>query len=168
MSVAVIHEVARPKFAASGCVPHVFPFAAPATLPPGGVLDMPVLVFGITAPIRKLTVSVHIRHEQIGLVALNLQAPDGTGVVLSAFNGGGFASYGASCAEPTVFDDEAADEITQGPPPFAGAFRPQDPLSTYCAKPIEAVNGRWYMIVNDAGLGEARARILCASLTVYL
>jgi hypothetical protein len=137
------------------------------TLSASGVLDLPVLVFGITRPIRKLTVALHIRHEQIGLVALNLEGPDGTGAVLSAFNGGGFGSYGASCREPTVFDDEAGDEITQAQPPFAGAFRPQDALSTYCAKPIDAVNGRWYMIVSDASIGEARARVLCASLTVY-
>lgn len=167
MPVVEVREAARQGLARSQFIPHVFPFPSPVTLPASGVLDLPVFVYGITRPPRKLTLAVHVRHERIGLIALSLEGPDGTGAVLSAFNGGRYGSYGTSCEAPTVFDDEAEHEITQARPPFAGAFRPQDALSTYCAKPIEAVNGRWHMIVSDASLGEARAHILCAALTVY-
>ena len=168
MPVVEGREAVRPGLALSRLVPHVFPFPGPVTLPPSGVLNLPVFVFGITRPLRKLTVAVHIQHEQIGLVALSLEGPDGTGAVLSAFNGGRSRSYGTSCEAPTVFDDEAKHEITQARPPFAGAFRPQDALSTYYAKPIDAVNGRWHIIVSDASLVEVRARVVCAALTVYL
>lgn len=167
MALVAVWEEEREVRAHSRSVPHVFPFPSPMTLPASGVMNLPAVVFGITRPILKLTVNVHVQHEQIGLVALSLESPDGTGVVLSAFNGGRSKSYGTSCQAPTVFDDEATREITQARPPLAGEFRPQDKLSVYAAKPFDAVNGRWHLIVSDASLGEARARVVCAGLTIY-
>ena len=167
MAVVAVWEAEREVRAPSRLVPHVFPFPGPMSLPTSGVLNLPVVVFGITRPVSKLTVRLHVQHEQIGLVALSLESPDGTGAVLSAFNGGRSKSYGTSCESPTVFDDEAQREITQARPPLAGEFRPQDRLSIYSAKPPDAVNGRWHLIVSDASLAEARARVVCAALTIY-
>jgi hypothetical protein len=160
-------EAAHAGLAFVESAPYIVRFPCPVTLPPSGVLDLPAFVSGMVRPVRKLTVAVHLRHEQVGLVALSLEAPDGTGAVLSAFNGGHSGSYGTSCQTPTVFDDEARLAINRARPPFAGVFRPQDALSRYSAKPTEALNGRWNIIVSDASRGEARAQILCATLTLY-
>jgi hypothetical protein len=167
MAFVPVWELEREVSAPFPTVPHVFPFPGPMTLPSGGVMNLPVVVFGITRPIRKLTVTVHVQHEQIGLVALSLESPDGTGTMLSAFNGGRSRSYGTSCAAPTVFDDEALREITQAPPPLAGAFRPQDRLSVFASKSLDVVNGRWHLIVSDASVGDARACVVCAALTIW-
>jgi hypothetical protein len=167
MAFVPVWELERNVSAPFPSVPHVFPFPGPMTLPGGGVLNLPVVVFGVTRPIRKITLAIHVQHEQIGLVALSLESPDGTGAVLSAFNGGRSRSYGTSCAAPTVFDDEATREITQARPPLAGEYRPQDKLSVYASKPLDAVNGRWHLIVSDASQGDARARVVCAALTIW-
>src|SRR5262249_34158313 len=47
---------------------------------------------------------------------------------------------------PTVFDDSAPIAIGSGSAPFAGAFKPDSPLSAFNGK---AVNGTWILRVSD-------------------
>ncbi len=98
----------------------------------------------VTSPgiLQDVTVRVFVTHEYIGDIELYLQHPDGTTIDLTMRNGGNGDDY-----EYTIFDDDAATSITNGSPPFAGEYRPEEPLSTFDEK-IAA--GNWKLRTCDA------------------
>ncbi len=81
---------------------------------------------------------------------ISLIGPDGTTVInLSSDNGEDQNDYGADCpagSNDTNFDDKAGVSIIGGTAPFAGTFRPEEPLSTF-----DAINpnGTWSLKVAD-------------------
>ncbi len=100
-----------------------------------------------------MAVSFHLTHTFDGDLVISLVAPDGTTVELTSNNGGSGDDYGTSCGGRTTFDDAAAATITAGAGPFAGAFRPEQPLSAFAGKSGAAVNGTWKLRITDtAGL----------------
>ena len=107
------------------------PPAPPIVLPPATGSSTVDLAAGT---IVDVDVTVHIAHPaadtftltvQHGLTSVILKAPGGTA-------GANFAG--------TTFDDEAAQDIAAGVPPYSGRFRPTSPLSAYDGA---AAGGTW-------------------------
>lgn len=86
-------------------------------------------------------VQVDLRHTWTSDLELTLIAPDDTRVVLVSRQGGDGDNF-----RDTLFDDAAEISIKDGSAPFAGSFRPDQPLDV-----LEnlQVNGRWRLEVSD-------------------
>ena len=136
-------------------------------IPDGGSTNSTVNVFGITAPIAKVTVSLNINHGSDADLDLYLQAPDGTIVELSTDNGAGGNNYGNSCLQRTTFDDSAATAIISGVAPFFGTYRPEGALSDFRGKSGTNVNGTWTLLVGDDTLNAIAGELDCWTLTIY-
>jgi subtilisin-like proprotein convertase family protein len=76
--------------------------------------------------IQDLDVTVNITHTYIADVDMYLMGPNGVEIELSSDNGLSEDNYTA-----TTFDDEAAMDIIDAPPPFTGTFRPEQPLALF-------------------------------------
>jgi subtilisin-like proprotein convertase family protein len=104
--------------------------------------------------VRSLTVGVRIGHAFDSDLDLYLVSPGAQFVQLSTDNGRSGNDYGSGANDCTgtftVFDDAAATPINAGPPaaapPFAGSFKPQQPLS---ALKGARTKGRWQLGVGD-------------------
>jgi subtilisin-like proprotein convertase family protein len=93
---------------------------------------------------------VHGRDEDVDL---SLLPPRGVPLVLSTDNGATGNAYGAGTNDCvgsfTVFDDSSPVAIQDAEAPFAGFFRPEQPLA--------ALNGQqmrgpwWFLFIDDAG-----------------
>jgi subtilisin-like proprotein convertase family protein len=172
----------QPLTAAGGTAPYAFsliagkpvttgfngagPVAIPDNNPTGA--DLPVTVSGVTSPITKVTVSMHITHTFDGDLTLQLIGPDGTTVNLSNKRGGNGGNFGSACApegQRTTFDDAAATVISAGAAPFIGSFRPEQVLSAFNGKTGAAVNGVWRLRVVD-GAAQDIGSIQCVSIFI--
>ncbi len=74
--------------------------------------------------IRDLDVRINLNHTFDGDLDITLVDPTGIRIPLAQNRGGGGDNYTG-----TAFDDEAATPIGAGAAPFAGVFRPEQPLS---------------------------------------
>jgi serine protease len=93
--------------------------------------------------IGSVAVRVNLTYPRDGDLTLYLQAPDGTLVTLAAHRGGTGPNF-----QGTLFDDGALLPISSGLAPFAGAFRPEVPLSALAGK---NVHGQWRLWVVNSG-----------------
>lgn len=103
--------------------------------------------------IQDINVFVRLTHARTEDVDLSLLPPRGVPLILSTDNGATGNSYGAGANDctgsPTVFDDASPVAITAADAPFAGFFRPEQPLA--------ALNGQemkgpwWFLFTDDAG-----------------
>ena len=141
---------------------QVFHLSAPVLVPAGGIMKVPIFVFGLNAPLVKLTVSLHARLDG-GALSLTLGSPDGTLTFLSAVDANGGLTLGESRARPLVFDDDAERSIGESQAPFAGPHRPEQPLAAYRA-PDRQVNGVWHLLLSGSGAGRARTLVADAAL----
>lgn len=163
LSIAESHVVVR--------VPPVFESTfrvaeTPLQVPPGGVLYVPIDVHGLRRPVTRLAVAVHLTHQRVGLIALSIESPGGTWVALSSFNGGHERCFGAGPAHPVVFDERADVSIVDAVAPITGVYRPEGDLGRYRLGPVGSLNGRWHLMVADAGGRHgAPAEGLAAALT---
>ncbi|HEX7180496.1 MAG TPA: proprotein convertase P-domain-containing protein [Thermoanaerobaculia bacterium] len=116
--------------------------------------------------VTDINVSVRLNHTFDGDLDISLIHPDGTEVLLSNNRGGGGDNFGTganSCAgTPTVFDDSAAAPISAGSAPFAGTFRPDQPLSALNGKPT---NGNWKLRIRDTA-GSDVGTLFCWKLQI--
>jgi subtilisin-like proprotein convertase family protein len=129
--------------------------------------DMPITVSGITGPITKVRVKLHITHELTEDLDVSLIGPDGTQVFLS-FENGDDANFGTNCpadGNDTIFDDDATTEISDGTNPYVGTFEPDDELAAFINKSGSAVNGTWNLHVEDFFSGNS-GTIQCWSLEI--
>jgi subtilisin-like proprotein convertase family protein len=85
-------------------------------------------------------------HTYTGDLDLSLRAPSGSTVDLCSDNGGGGDNFNG-----TIFVDSASTLITAGTPPYAGSFRPEQPLSSLNT---QAVTGLWQLILADDAGGD--------------
>jgi len=141
-----------------------------ATTPPGNFT-----VGYITVPhskqgrIKDIDVAVRLDHPVDSEVRLVLEHPTVVnGVTLSQSNGGDGANYGSGATKcggvPTVFDDEATTPIAAGVAPFASAFQPQTPLSTFDG---EKTKGKWALSAIDESYFNTSTGVLyCFALTI--
>jgi subtilisin-like proprotein convertase family protein len=104
--------------------------------------------------VKRLTVGVRISHAYDSDLDLYLVSPRAKFVQLSTDNGRTGNDYGGGATDCTgtftVFDDAAVTAINAGPPaavpPFAGSFKPQQPLSA--VKGVRT-RGTWQLVVSD-------------------
>ncbi|HUJ08617.1 MAG TPA: proprotein convertase P-domain-containing protein [Verrucomicrobiae bacterium] len=109
-----------------------------------------------TGSVAKVVVRVRINHTYTGDLSMWVVHPDGTMVSLIAYDeskgGNNFGSGNADCTGTfTVFDDAAATPIAAGNAPYAGSYKPRQPLSVLNGKPSQ---GTWKLIVSDNGPGD--------------
>jgi subtilisin-like proprotein convertase family protein len=118
-------------------------------IPDVSSVDIPINVSD-TGSITDINVRVRLNHTFDGDLELRLIAPDGTTVLLSDNRGGGGDNFGTGANDcsgtHTVFDDSAASAISGGVAPFAGSFRPEQPLSALNGKNSD---GTWKLRVTD-------------------
>ena len=109
------------------------------------------LSIGSPGRIKDLDVRIgRITHGRVGDLAIELTGPDGTTVTLVRHPGGPDNSGKDLVA--TVFDDEAAVNISAGSAPYRGRFRPQrDQLSRFDGKNKQ---GSWRLRVRDLHEGD--------------
>jgi hypothetical protein len=115
--------------------------------------------------IRDVDALVRLNHTRDSDVFVALIGPQaGKFANLTTDNGGSGANFGTGANDctgtPTTFDDAAATAITGlGTPaaPFAGSFRPQDPLSIFnggFTTPSRTTAGLWWFVVGDDDVNE--------------
>jgi uncharacterized repeat protein (TIGR01451 family) len=137
-------------------------------IPSPGSASSAVAVSGINSAVNKVTVSMFVEETYDYYLTLELISPDGTTNLLSANNGFLTSNYGLACSpesQRTTFDDAASESITAGVPPFAGSFRPQQPLVVFSGKSGASVNGVWQLRATDQGQFDLAA-IHCWSLFI--
>ncbi|MEA2217543.1 MAG: large repetitive protein [Solirubrobacteraceae bacterium] len=101
-------------------------------------------ISGVAGRLTDLDVRLNVTHTYDGDLSVTLRAPDATTINLVQNRG----SSGANFVD-TDLDDEAAMAISAGSAPFTGAFRPEQPLSTFDGK---SANGTWTLtVVDNAG-----------------
>ena len=119
---------------------------------------------GVPGSIGDVNVALRLNHTFDEDLAIALQHPDGTEVVLARNRGGPLDNYGTGhCAETggrTIFDDEAGTPIGSGSAPFMGRFVPEEPLSAFDGKPLSGV---WRLRVTDQFPQDSGA-LLCWSV----
>jgi subtilisin-like proprotein convertase family protein len=117
-----------------------------------------------TGEVVDLDVRIRANHTFDGDLTFLLIGPDGTTVSLSARNGGSGDNYGSGATDcsgvPTVFDDQAANSIIGATAPFAGSFRPQQPLARFNGR---ASRGTWKLQITDSA-GADVGTLFCAQL----
>jgi subtilisin-like proprotein convertase family protein len=125
-------------------------------IPDNGTVDVPVDVTA-DGTILKAVAGVRLDHGFDDDLSLSLISPAGTEVALSSGNGGDGDDYGGGpygggpndCSgTPASFDDLAATAVTDGAAPFAGSFRPEEPLGAFAG---ENQLGGWLLRVADGG-----------------
>ena len=127
--------------------------------------NIPIAVSGFTGALGKVTLSMYLTHTFDGDLSISLISPDGTIVSLSSGNGGAGDNYGSSCANRTIFDDDAATSITAGSAPFVGTFKPEGNLALFNGKSGAQVNGNWILRISDeAGLDVGN--FFCTTLSI--
>jgi autotransporter-associated beta strand protein len=136
-------------------------------IPDNGSVDLLLNVAGITTPIKRVVVALHITHTAVNDLDISLVGPDGTIVNLSSDNGGTASDYGSDCndANRTTFNDLALTSITAGSAPFVGTFRPEQPLNVFNEKSGSDANGTWRLRVADDTAGGA-GTVRCWSLLI--
>jgi subtilisin-like proprotein convertase family protein len=120
-------------------------------IPDNGTVDVPVDVTA-DGTILKVVAGVRLDHGFDDDLSLSLVSPAGTEVALSSGNGGDGDDYGGGpndCSGTQAsFDDLAATSVTDGAAPFAGSFRPEEPLGAVAG---ENQVGGWVLRVADGG-----------------
>ena len=91
--------------------------------------------------VGNIAVMVDIDHTWDDDLKLTLIGPDGTSVVLVDREGGDQDGF-----DHTIFDDAAQQSITEGSAPFAGRFRPEQPLAAFHNR---LVSGTWTLRIDD-------------------
>ena len=135
---------------------------------PKNIIDANDSVKGVTTasininynlPIQDLDVIIDIEHTYLKDLALYLETPDGTQYLLSSELGGSENDY-----TNTIFDQEAAELILNGSPPFSASFRPLESMTDlYNTSAI----GTWRLIVQDNEVDDI-GRLLDFSLKLCL
>lgn len=127
------------------------------------VSAIPVAVTGTVLEVRA---AVRLDHTWLDDLEVKLRAPDGAGVVLlpPLLHFGQNLGRGAcgSAVEWTRFDDAAELSLNQGAAPFAGTFRPHQPLAGLTQRPLA---GEWQLVVTDTS-AEDVGTLLCWELEV--
>ena len=103
-----------------------------------------------TLAIVDLNVQVRLNHTFDRDLVISVTSPDATTVMLSNRRGGSGDNFGSGSNDCngtfTTFDDEASTAVGAGTAPFAGSFRPDQPLSAFDGK---VAQGSWTLTVQD-------------------
>lgn len=106
------------------------------------------VTFGPTK-ITDVNLNLDMVHSWDEDLEIRLRHPDGTEVVLFNRQAGGPPRF--DNFDNTYFDDEAANPITGASAPYAGPFRPANPLSAFDGK---SSIGTWRLRIFDHNFGD--------------
>ena len=138
----------------------------PLGIPDLGTADSTLNVSGMSLPLGKVKVAVHLQHTYDADLVLHLIGPDGTDTTLAAHAGANGQNYGIDCENSTEFSDDASVELVSAEPPFIGTYRPLETLSVFNGKSGAAVNGYWSLRVADEAAADVGS-IQCWSLALF-
>ena len=99
------------------------------------------IIIDYDLPILDVNVLVDIEHTWVSDLALYLESPGGTRYLLSNELGDSEDNY-----SQTLFDQEAAVDISESSAPFTGSFIPSQNISSLYGT---SVKGRWVLIILD-------------------
>lgn len=143
-------------------------FSAPDTPRPLPDLTATVsaIPVAVTGTVLEVQAAVRLDHTWLDDLEVKLRAPDGASVVLIpplVYFGQnlGWGECGPA-VEWTRFDDAAELSLNQGTAPFAGTFRPHQPLAGLTNRPLA---GEWQLVVTDTS-AEDVGTLLCWELAV--
>ena len=118
-------------------------------IPDKATVDVPISIAD-DGTVTDVNVRVRLDHTRDSDLVISLVHPDGTVITLANKRGSRDANYGSGAADCsgvfTVFDDAASTPISSGSAPFAGAYQPDELLSTLNGKPLA---GTWTLRVAD-------------------
>ena len=110
-----------------------------------GVAKVPTtpgdLTQGVLSALKLAMNRYRVAATDVGLLSLTLISPAGTRIPLAETRGFLGPNY-----DDTIFDDEAAQSINEGSPPYAGSYRPASPLSVLDST---SALGAWKLEVYD-------------------
>jgi subtilisin-like proprotein convertase family protein len=115
--------------------------------PQPGVSRSTLFVNNAPGGMWNLDVSVDIDHPRVSDLTLRVISPSGRVVTLVSRQTAPGANF-----DGTVFDDDVSTGIGGGAPPYAGRFRPLEPLSSLNDEPV---NGTWTLLVIDHVAGQS-------------
>lgn len=122
----------------------VYSHTADQEISAGAADDHTTIVVPETATLADVDVRVNVLHPNDQEVELTLFHGAQVATLVSGAGGTG------DNFEHTVLDDEAATALTAGTAPFAGRYRPIQPLSVFDGA---AADGEWQMLAKDASTG---------------
>lgn len=113
---------------------------------PKAIADLDTLnsnlnILGLPGRITDVNVQLSLTHTFDGDLQAYLISPQGTRIELFTDVGAGGDNFSG-----TMFNDEAATNITVGGAPFSGSFRPEESLSRLDG---EDPNGEWRLEISD-------------------
>lgn len=116
-----------------------------------------IVVAGVARPIEGVTLQLSLTHTYVGDLRAYLESPAGTRIEL-------FSNVGGSGEDMTgtTLSDTAPESIDQGDAPFAGTFRPAEPLSTFRG---EEADGPWTLEIEDDASADTGS-LLAWSMTI--
>jgi subtilisin-like proprotein convertase family protein len=127
-----------------------------------------VIAAGASATVDDMEVAIRLNHTAVIDLVLSLIHPDGTEVTLVDHRGDNEANLGTGrCGidlVPMTLSDSATAVLDVGPglAPFAGRYRPDQPLRAFRGKPVA---GAWRLRVIDEYRVDS-GKLLCWSLNV--
>jgi subtilisin-like proprotein convertase family protein len=99
-----------------------------------------------TGTVLDVNATVTLTHTYDGDLVLTLIGPNAARVTLASRRGSSGDNFTG-----TVFDDQAATEISSGSAPFTGSYRPETVLSALNGI---AANGTWQLEIQDGATGD--------------
>jgi subtilisin-like proprotein convertase family protein len=117
----------------------------PVALNPSDVFVSSVINIPQNVTIGNVKVQVNITYPVDSNLRIDLFYIDSNGFLRKSLVLSDFVGNGANF-QYTIFDDAAATPIAAGAPPFAGSYRPSDPLSTLAGQNAQ---GTWVLEVGD-------------------
>jgi subtilisin-like proprotein convertase family protein len=112
--------------------------------------DLTTMTSSLTVPaggdVSDLDVGLSLTHTYDGDLIVVLVDPTGRRSLLTYSDGGSGQGFTG-----TMFDDEASSSIESGTAPFAGSFKPRQPLSGYDGS---QASGTWTLEIQDIGNGD--------------
>jgi subtilisin-like proprotein convertase family protein len=117
--------------------------------------------------VKDVDAYVRLNHGFTCDLSLGLIAPNGKVDTLSEDNcsdaAANFGTGANNChGHPTIFNDSARRLVTRGLNPYSGAYKPQQPLSTFNGSQAK---GAWRLVVND-NVQEDTGRLGCVKLRI--
>ena len=94
--------------------------------------------------VQDVSVDLNLNHANDGELQISL-IKDNSVIYLSQYNGNNGQNF-----TNTTFTDTAAMSITQGTPPFTGAYRPQQPFANFVNTQTQ---GNWILRIFDKSAG---------------
>jgi subtilisin-like proprotein convertase family protein len=133
-------------------------------IPDNTTVNVPLTLADEATVVRAIP-RIRLNHTFDSDLRITLISPTGKSLVLSNRRGASGDNFGSGANDctgtKTSFDDLAATPISAGAPPFAGTFKPDQPLSDMVSEPNDGV---WTLRIQDLVSGDT-GTLGCFQLT---